>query len=243
MTMTLIQAVQEVCDRIGLDSPSTVIGNTDDGVRQLKGLANKVVSDIGLRGEVWPAVRKQATFVTVAAEQQTNAQLSVLCANGFQYIIPDTIYNRTTRVPLFGPRSAQLWQLSAALPYSGPLYNFRIMNDYIYMQPAPPAGHTIAFEWSTAWLVQAAGGGVFKPRFTVDTDVFLLDENLLLTGLEWHWKQQKGLPYAEDQRLFESMLAQNMGNSGTKAELSLSDQSAGQFKPGIFVPVGNWNVP
>ena len=240
MTMTLLATVQEFCDRTGVDSPSIVIGSTDDQVRQIKALANEVLTDITGRGNSWPRLQKQATFVSVAAEQQ--GLITTIAPYGFQYAIEDSLYDRTERRPLFGPRNAPRWQESEALPQTGPFYSYRIWQGYFYLQPAPPAGHTIAFEYASDFAILAADGTSWKKRFTVDTDTFALDEDLLLLGLRWKWKKEKGLAFATEKLDYESLLAQAMGNDGAKAELHLDGRGDGDIRPGIFVPAGNWNL-
>lgn len=63
--MTLLTAIQAVCNELGLASPSTVIGNTDQQVVQLLALANREgwdwMSAEGPWGG-WPELRKEYRF-------------------------------------------------------------------------------------------------------------------------------------------------------------------------------------
>ena len=58
------------------------------------------------------ALQREATFTTVATQVQT-ALSSV--TTGFNYIVNDTIWNRTLRRPVYGPKSQQDWQQSKAM--------------------------------------------------------------------------------------------------------------------------------
>lgn len=245
MTMTLLQLIQEFTARTGLDIPTMVGASTDAGVKQCQALMNEVITDLTGRGQSWPALQRQATFVSVAAEQQ--GLMTTIAPYGYQYVIEESLYDRTERRPLYGPRNAPRWQESEALPVTGPFYSYRIWNGYFNMQPAPPAGHTIAFEYSSNYAIQGATSAsdatlVYRRRFLYDADVFLLDEELLLLGLRWKWKKEKGLSFATEKLDYESYLAQCTGNDGTKGELSMSGDTNGDIKPGIFVPLGNWPV-
>ncbi len=240
MTMTLLETVQEFCDRTGIDRPAIVIASQDDQIRQIKALANEILTDITGRGESWPLLQKQTTFTTVAAEQQ--GLITTIAPYGFKYAIDGSLYDRTERRPLFGPRNAPRWQESEALPQTGPFYSYRIWQGYFWMQPAPPVGHTVAFEYASDYSILAADGTTWKKRFTADDDSFALNEDLLLLGLRWKWKAEKRLAFATEKLDYESFLAQAMGNDGAKPELHMDGRGGGDIRPGIFVPAGNWNV-
>lgn len=237
MTMTLLQAVQEFTDRVGLDRPSTVMSSTDDTVRQIRALANEVINDITSRGQSWAMLQKEATFTSAASEDQ--GLLTTLAPYGFKYLILESLYDRTERRPLFGPRNAPRWQESAALPVTGPLYTYRIWQGHFYVQPALPADHTIAFEYASDMAILQTDGTTWVRRFVADTDVFQLDEELLLSGLKWKWRRAQGLSYSEEQRTYEILITQAIGTGPEKGPLNMSGAS-GDIQPGIWVPSGNW---
>lgn len=239
MPMTILGLLQEFCDRRGLDSPSIVMSSGDPTIRQLKGLANECLADLTGRGHSWSELQKQTTFNSVAAELQ--GAIATLAPFGFKYIIPDSLFDRTERRPLYGPRNAPAWQESTALPTTGPFYSFRVWQGNFYLQPAPPAAHTIAFEYASDMAILAANGVDWKKRFTADDDVFKLDEDLMLAGLNWRWRREQGLSYSEEQRTYEALVAQAIGAASEKGELSLTGGSR-DLKPGIFVPSCNWPV-
>jgi hypothetical protein len=239
VSLSLLEIVQQVCGRMGLPRPATVASSQDDSTIQMMALLNEVVMDLVTRGKSWKELQRLATFTSVAAEQQ--GLMTTIAPYGFQYIIEDTIFDRTQRRPLFGPRGAPAWQQSEALPYTGPEYTYRIWQGYFMMQPAPPAGREIAFEYASNWPVQAANGE-WKKFFDADDDTCPLDDTLLLLGLRWKWKSEKGLPYAQEKTDFESAMAQFSGQDSTHGEISMSDQARNSLRPGIWVPAGNWNV-
>lgn len=243
MSMTLLQIVTEFCERRGLDMPTnTVSGSEDDGIKQLRGLLNEGVTDLTKSGESWPALQREATFVSVAAENQ--GALATIAPYGFLYIVQDTIFDRTQRIPIFGPRGAQLWQQGKALPYTGPWYSYRIWQGNIMCQPNPPANHTVAFEYASNYAVQGVTSPsnpalTYRSRFLYDADVFLLDEDLLFAWLDFKWRLEKGLGSAAQKRAYEVLKAQAMGNDNAKREINLAGPTAAVV-PGIFVPAGNW---
>jgi hypothetical protein len=238
--MTLLEIVQEFCDRTGLDKPNIVAASSDQQVRQIKALANEIIEDIVTRGNSWPLLQKQALFTSVATTIQ--GPMSTIAPYGYKYILPETLYNRTERRPVYGPRSAAYWQESIALPETGPFYSYRVWQGQFQMQPLPPVGHQIAFEYASDFAILDDDGVTYKARFTHDNDNFLLPEKILFAGLRWKWKAEKGIRFATEQQFYESVLAQEIGNDGTKGELSMDGAGQSGIRPGIYVSLGNWPV-
>lgn len=106
--------------------------------------------------------------------------------------------------------------------------------------PTPTAGHTIAFEWISKWWIQDAVGSI-KERFTVDTDTFLVERELLKLGLTWRWKKAKGFDYTEEYDEYETRLSETLGHDVTR-ETVYMDQHDKRVRPGVFVPEYSWTV-
>jgi len=238
--MTLLQIVQEFCLRNGLTVPQIVMSSQDDQLTQLVGLANEVCEDL-VRRHSWTELQYETTFTSVAGANQ--GTLATLAPNAFLKILNETIFDRTRRLPVFGPRSPQQWQALKALPMSGPFYQYRIQGGVLKVIPDMPAGHDMAFEYASEGAVQdnSTLTPFNKAFFSRDDDTFLLNKTLLLLGLRWRWKEEKGLPYLESFRLYEAAVAEASGADGTRQPLSLNGGS-GMIQPGVFVPAGNWSV-
>lgn len=241
MPHTLLGICQEFAVRTGLPVPSSVVGNNDPGVRQIRGLLGQVLEDLTTEHGTWQVLNKQGLFTSVAAEDQ--GSIDELAPYGFRYFINGTFFDRTQRLPFYGPLNAEQWQAVKALPSSGPFYKYRILGNRLLVNPLPAAGHTIAFEYASTFAVKSTLADNSTPTYVSypqkDADTFLFPDDLILAGLRWMYKSEKGLNYAEDFRRYESKILQLKGRDGTKPELSM-DQAYQDFKPGIFVPYGNW---
>lgn len=231
--MSLLTLVQNACNRIGVLAPTTVIGNTDQLTIQFLALANEEGQELSERYE-WQALRAEATFVTVAAELQGN--LSAI-APGLKSITNDTIWDRDTRRPIFGPLAPQRWQQLKALAFVGPWYQFRIFNNEIRFIPAPAAGDSCFFEYTTKNWVATSGNSASS--WTADTDTALLDEDILCMGLIWRWKAAKGMVYTQDFDKYERRILDAMAADASKDILNLGDERYDIF-PGVIVPSGSW---
>lgn len=238
--MTLLEIVKEFCRRTALSVPLVVAASQDDQLLQIMGLLNEGAEDLTKRQQ-WTTLQREVVFTSVAGENQ--GQLHTLAPAGFQWIINDTIYDRTQKQPIYGPVSSQNWAYRQALPTSGPSSSYRIRGGALLLTPGIAAGHTLAFEHASNAAVYDNTGIAqpYKRYFTNDTDTFLLDEGLALAWLRWRWKSEKGLRYAEDFRAYEVLVAQAAGHDGTKPELNMGCGDA-PMQPGVIVPFGNWSV-
>lgn len=235
--MSLLTVVQQFSARTGLPIPPTVLDSGDNQVLQLAALANELIEDLCDRW-TWQLFTREALFTTVAGANQ--GAISTLAPQGFLRILQETIFNRTLRLPIFGPMWAQDWQAQKALPATGPLYRYRVLGNQLLFMPDAAPGHTCVFEYASN-LAIAGTDGTLRAAFAEDSDTFLLSEPLLVAGLRWKWKAEKGLSYAEDFRRYETLVSNLVARDGSKPRLSLNAGVA-EYKPGIWVPSGNWNI-
>jgi hypothetical protein len=237
--MTMLTAVQYFCRRTNLPVPTTVFGTTDPQVRQIYSLLEEEGNDLACRG-TWQGITFEATHTSLAAEDQ--GAIATIASNGFRYLKNETIWDRTTRLPVCGPLDSQEWQTLKAWAVTGPRYQYRIRGGKLLVNPSPPAGDTWAFEYVSQNWILGADGVTYKQYFTLDTDTMLLPETLLLMGLRWRWKKEKGLDYAEDFRTYEMQVKDALGRDGSKKSLFADNDPNRGPQPGIFVPVGSWNL-
>lgn len=229
--MSALTIIQTVCKRLGLNSPNT-INSTDQQIIQMAALLNEEGQELAQR-YAWQVLIKEATFTTVATETQTTLP------SGFKYILNDTIWNRSLDEPLSGPQSPQSWQALKAQSFTGPYHQYRIQGNAIKFIPVPAAGMDCYYEYvSKNWCYSTTN--VDNDAFTADDDAPYLDEQLLILGTIWRWKQAKGLEYAEDFAKYERRVVDAIARDGGREKLSLDGSSGGIF-PAVTIPSGNWN--
>jgi hypothetical protein len=236
MSLTLLQTIQKVCKRIGILAPNAAFTSTDLQIQQLVELCEEEGQEQAARYQ-WQALQTEAIFTTVAAQLQ--GTLSTI-APGCEYIVNDTIWNRTLRRPVYGPRSEQEWQQIKAIQINGPFNSYRIIADAINFYPDPVAGQTCAFEYMSKNWVNSAGGGT-SSVWTSDTDTAKLNDRLMLLGTRWRWKAAKGLDYSEDFASYEAIITDAMGRDASKPRLSMSG-TIYEIQPVIAIPRGSWGV-
>lgn len=237
--MAMLQVIQYFCRRTGLPVPTTVMGTTDTQVLQVLGLLEEEGNDLAVRGS-WQGITFEASHTTLALEDQ--GAIATIASNGFRYIKNDTLWDRTSRLPVCGPLDGQEWQAMKALVSTGPRYRFRIRGGKLLVNPAPPASDAWYFEYVSQNWILGADLTSYRQYFTLDTDTLLLPETLVLMGLRWRWKKEKGFDYAEDMRTYEMQVKDALGRDGGKTTIQMDDCDRGP-RPGIFVPSGSWSIP
>lgn len=233
--MTMLSVVQRFCTRTGLTSPATVYGTTDPQIRQILAILEEEGSDLSKRGD-WNEITFEATHNTLAQEDQ--GAITTIASNGFNYIKNQTIWDRSLRLPVYvidGPN----WQAAKAMSLTGPRYQARIRGGKLISNPVPTAGNTWAFEYISKNWILGADGTSYKEYFTLDTDTILLPESIVLMGLRWRWKKEKGLEYGEDFDTYESQVTDALSRNGLKRTLNMGNAES-MVSPGVVVPSGSW---
>lgn len=246
--MSLLSIIQKFTLRTAIPKPATVLGNTDPQAMQLLTILEEECTELAARHS-WAGLVNEASFLTLATESQgTLASLGSgpTTTNGLRYIKNQNMWNRTLRLPVFGPVSESDWQELKAFTNTGPFYQYRLRGvatgaqAALLFNPIPTAGQTVVFEYvSNNWCLT---GVTTSSVFVTDADTILLPESVVAAGLKWRWKQEKGLNYAEDFNRYEWLVNDAIGRDGTKKTLRM-DQSISDIRPGIWAPAGNWPLP
>lgn len=212
--MSLLTICQNAANRMGLPAITAVASSTGVTERNLMALANQEGKELG-RAYSWQALTKEKTFTTTAAAVQAGA-----IPDDLDWIVPDTVFNRTTRRRFTGPLNADEWQTDQALLVGRVFDSFRIRGGDFLISPTPPAGETIAFEYvSKNWAKDSDGEA--RADLAKDDDIAVLDEELITLGVIWRFKQSRGLDYAEAFNSYTRQVAQVVMRDGAKPRLDM----------------------
>ena len=223
--MNLLAIVKAACAELSLPQPGAVVGSTDSTAVLMLALANTEGRDLARRYG-WQAITYEATFTTAATESQGTLASIIGASQELRYIVNDTIWNRTTGDPVLGPRSGRTWQAYKAQTFSAPVYEYRIRGNTLLFMPTPTAGQTCAFEYVSRYWCTDLAGTTYRDAFSADTDLCLVDDELVLMGLLWRWRKAKGFDYAEEHLAYERQVADAMARDGGKATLSLGGETS-----------------
>lgn len=234
--MNYLELCNDFAQRTALPTATSIASSTTLG--QVGALLREVLDDLTSNYDFDELV-EDATFSTVDADLQ--GLLSAIAPLGYERLRAGTFFNRSLRLEVPGALTGREWQAQKAMASSGPISWFRIRNRALYMEPKPSAGQLCAFEYYSNFAVEASGGAR-KQYPTADTDTFLLPDKLLMAGLRWRWKAEKGFDYAEEFRAYQELANATAGTSKAARQLSM-EGSSGSAVPGIVVPIGNWITP
>lgn len=183
--MSLLTACQDASSGIGLAKLGSIIGNTNKQAEQLLYFAQR---------EIY-AERDDFDWQQLISEGSVTgdgtATALSLPADLFR-IVSDTTWDRSdNRMAAVGIDSQEWaylkgWDIVTTLNRRARV----IGNQLEFYQPVPNA-REIHFEYISKNLVDTSAGGAPKEKFTVDTDVTLIDEDLLTLGIIWRYRKAK----------------------------------------------------
>lgn len=232
--MNVLGVIQEFCKRTAQVVPSTVQSSSDAQIVQMFGLMNEFLEDAATR-KGWQKNKIEKTFTSIAAEDQGN--IFTLCAEGYQGIVPDTMFDRTQQLPIPGTLDSAEWQARKAWNMSGMFYQYRLRNDKLLFNPALPVSHEIAFEYFSSWF--AFDGTTRKAYFTLDSDTCAFPDAVMILWLRYRWKAEKGFEHAAEFQAYENAIAQ-FGLRDEQPKSIRMDSEYLDARPGVIVPSGSW---
>lgn len=244
---TLLALVTEFCKRNGLPIPVTVAGAQDDTTLQIWGAANEGIMDIADRYNL----QQLQTLLTFQHANGDNYLAYDFGTNtpDWKFLIPQTFWCATQRIRVAGPLTLVEFQTLTNMLIATSLYNYIIFGNaiHIFGVPTPPSGTTFSVFYQSKYgvidstAVNSTNPSGFTDQYLTDQSIPRLPSYMLLADLNWRWKAKKGLPYAEDQRVFEQMLAEavNRSDEGTLI-LDAPEWIGSQIGPGLLIPAGNW---
>lgn len=229
---TLLSMIQDACDVIGLARPASVVGGSDQNVRTMLGIANREGRELAKRFD-WQVLQATHTFLSVAAEEQDAIPAD------FARFIDESFWNRSQNRPVLGPTSPEEWEELSATSAPAVTDYWRRYGNLIFIKGTPTAGETYAYGYvSKNWVY--ADDGTLKSSFTLDTDIPLLDDELITLGVIWRFARSRGLDYSEDRQTYERAVSRAMASDGGRRTLNFSGE--GGTPPGMRIPEGNWSL-
>jgi hypothetical protein len=222
---------------VGLANVVDPFISTDANIKQMCWLLKSLGRDL-VHMRSWNHLRKEHSFTTVLGQSVYSLP------NDYHNMIDQTWWNRTNRLPLGGPLSAQEWQyLKARLVGVVFTVLFRPMDRAITIYPDTntPAGYDIAFEYNSAYWVSRTGAPdtTIADEPTLSSDLVWFDPLLLIRGLKLAFLKAKGFDTTSAQQDWNMSLDYVKGNDAPSPVLSLNRSQMGFREPLI----GSQSVP
>lgn len=214
--MSLLTIVQGAFARLNLNVPSAVVANTTKEVVEMYNLAKEEGKALARRA-TWKALQAEKTFTTTVAAAQTSALPS-----DFDWMLPDTMFNRTKNRRVDGPIEADEWQLIQSSLVTRVFPAFRIRGTSLLLTPSPTVTtDTIAYEYMTKnWCTTSGGTG--QATWAADSDLAVLDDEFHTLGIMWRFLKMRGLDYGDHFAAYEHEVKQAMARDGARPRLNLN---------------------
>ena len=186
--MTLSEILNEVLSQSGFLIKGTFTNSPDPDDRQMVSIANRVLYEI-VNWYDWSVLRKTHT-VNIVVDQDSNR---FRLPNDFQSFVPDSAWEEDGSRKVEYPVPNGRWFMYKFTPFSdGGTIRVRQYGNELEIHD-PVEGESFKLEYiSNAPVVSSEQ--IPKVKFDDDNDEFLIDDQVLILGIQAHWMQTKMMP-------------------------------------------------
>lgn len=219
--MTLKQILNNVLSQSGFLEKGGFASSDDVDDKQMVAIANRAAYEV-MNHFPWPELRTSA-HVNLNTDQ-SRYQLPA----DFQSFVADSAWETNGSRKVEWPVPDTRWFLYKFTSFSdGGTIRIRRYGNEIEIHDSV-AGEEFDYEYVSKWVVRAADGER-KELFTKDDDEYLLDDQLLVLGVQAHWQQAKLMPSYQE----------HFGNFNRKMSEAIG-RATSASKVGGFMGRGNW---
>lgn len=206
--MTLLSICQQIANEVGVDAPSTIVGNADSTAVRLLAVMQAAGRSVAsgklevegkhIKNHDWNALRKEFTFNTV--DGTASYAISTSVGTDFNKFLPETIWDRTNHWPV-RVYSPEEWQLAKGYAIVSAQARISIIRRgaNLLIDPTPSGVYSIYGEYiSKNWCQTSGGTG--QTAWAADTDTGVVDEDLLAIEGKWRFLNRIGESYEEEKR-------------------------------------------
>lgn len=229
---SLLSIVQAAMGELGLGTTTNVIGSSNSIASQMLALLTGFGDELADGTFFWQELTREYTFTL-------NGGTAYGLPADYVRLIPATSWDRTTRFQLNGPISGNEWQyLKSWGVVASPRYQFRMLRDSFQIQPTPgpTVTDTFAFEYiSSQWIYDVANT-TYLDAFTLDTQITVFPNRLMISGLKMKYLRAKELPNTEATNEYNRAFEAAKGGDNGSPILDLT------FQPSPYLLSEN-NIP
>ena len=179
-----------------------------------------------------------ATGTTVAL---TFSQVKYAMPSDYDRLIDRTDWDKSQNWQIIGPQTPQQWQWlkSSNLANTGPRTRFRVYGDLFVIFPPPTSERDMRFEYiSDFWSIATGATVPTKSSLTIDTDINIFPDRLLVTGLKLRYAEANGMQWLQPAFMKEYMRQLDISKAADAGSPTLS--MAPRFGPRLL----SWdNIP
>lgn len=184
----------------------------------------------------------QPVTTSTASASLTFAKQDYSLPSGYDRMISDTNWDRTNHWRNMGTKSSQEWQtLQGGVISVGPRERFRIYNNKLRIFAALTTVYNFSFEYvSNFWVVATGATAGSKAAYTVDTDLCVFPDDLMLAGLKFYFLKAKKLDYGVELGEFTRALSYCKAQDVPVPSMSLAPTLPAELVGPWSIQDGNW---
>lgn len=228
--MTILSVVQKAALYLGLEVPATFYTNTGRTWQEMQVIVSDCVSEVLMEYD-WQAVKKIATITGDGVQTEFDMPAD------YGRMVRDA--HMWTNFFVFWPgvqvQSVDSWLAMEEVGFfATPVPMWIIFGNKFHIRPALGSGETLRYFYISNFVVKNAGSDIgTNSGFTLDTQSFVLDEDLLRLCIVYNWKMRNGQDYASDLQAYEDHKSYLIGqDKGPRVIVEGRSQRMGAF--------GNW---
>ena len=214
--MTLDEIISQVLMQSGFLKKDGYAGSNDPDDLQMVAIANRAAHEI-MNYWLWPTLRRTYRITMQATEDPSDPdaemQTRYLLPEDYQDLVPNSAWEVEGERPVDFPVADNDWFMYKFTSWGdGGTLRVRKYGNEIEIHD-PVAGQAFDFEYISKWPIEDEEGQR-KEYFTADTDTWVLDDQLLILGLQAHWMQTKLMPqYIEHFGNYQRKMAEAIGRA------------------------------
>lgn len=214
--LTAQQIINRASILLGLGSQDTPYASNDANVAMLREMLASGGEDL-VREFEWAHLRKQCDITAVAGTDNYTLPAD------FNRFINQTEWNRSSKLPLGGPVTPQGWQLLKTLNVIAAVQMFfRTKANTIILLPVPAGEYDLALEYMSGYWVSDDGDFGTTNTPTNDTQIILLDSQMMVHRIRRDFLEAKGFDSAAASNAYEAALTVAKGNDEAAPVLNLN---------------------
>lgn len=192
--MSILTACQAVINETGIGTaPASIISNTDPTAVQLLALVTRSGNSL-MRAYNWQRMIREQTIATVNGTEGYDIPSDWLAYIG------DTAWDSTNYWQMrgsLGPSEWQFWKRSQAA-ISTTHKMLRLRGNQVLIIPTPTAVESLVLEYVRNTPFADSTVATYRVAPTVDSDVTVIPEHLVILDMKWRLLRAKGLSYDEE---------------------------------------------
>ena len=215
--MSLLDIANAVADETKGPRPATIAGNANPDAQNILRLINKCGQKLTIAYD-WNILRVES--IVTAPGVETLVAAAAMPAD-FGRFVPETMWDRGSNNLVSGPIKPVEWNGLKVQTFSSQNKKFIFRAGAILTAPVIDSGVTVAYEYVKKNWCDIAAGGTEKNAMSVDTDVTLIDEELVIRYAVYAWLAAEGQPFQLALKDFEDYFNTLTDNEGATANVAV----------------------